>query len=52
MHINIRKIMKLMVIGVQAGGRGGLQPPNPVAEIFNFGQNADDSGESTREKTL
>ena len=36
-------------IGVRAGGARGAAAP-PVAEIF--GQNAGDSGKSTREKTL
>ena len=36
------------------GGRGGLQPPPPKLQKFlkYFGQNADDSGNSTRKKIL
>ena len=32
------------------GGRGGLQPPQLQKFLKFFGQNADDSGKSTREK--
>ena len=42
-------------IGVQAGGgggRGGLQPLQLQKFLKFFGQSADDSGKSTREKTL
>ena len=36
----------------EPGGRGGLQPPQLQKFLKFFGQNADDSGKSTREKTL
>ena len=38
----------------RGGGRGGLQPPPPQLQKFLkfFGQTANDSGKSTREKTL
>ena len=41
-------------ISVRAGGggRGGRQPPQLQQFLKFFGQNADDSGKSTREKTL
>ena len=41
-------------IGVRAGGGlGGLQPPPPWQKFLNFfGQNADDSGKSIREKII
>ena len=39
-------------IGVRAEGRGGLQPPQLQKFLKFFGQNADDSGKSTWEKTL
>ena len=47
----------LISIGVRAGGGGGGGARGAAApavtEIFKFfGQNADDSGKSTREKTL
>ena len=38
--------------GVGGGGRGGLQPPQSQKFLKFFGQNADYSGKSTREKTL
>ena len=34
------------------GGRGGLQPPQLQKFLKFFGQKADDSGKSTREKTF
>ena len=34
-------------IGVRAGGRGGLEPPQLEKFLKFFGQNADDSGKST-----
>ena len=36
----------------EPGGRGGLQPPQLQKFLKFFGQKADDSGKSTREKTL
>ena len=44
-----------MPIGVRAGGggEGGCSPPPPLQKFLKFfGQNADDSGKSTQEKTL
>ena len=38
--------------GEGGGGRGGLQPPQLQKCLRFFGQNADDSGKSTWEKTL
>ena len=38
--------------GGGGGGRGGLQPPQLQKCLKFFGQNADGSGKSTREKTL
>ena len=38
--------------GGGGGGRGGLQPPRHNFFKKSFGQNADDSGKSTREKIL
>ena len=56
MPILLLNVAQLLVmrngIGVRAGGGGGAAAP-PVAENFEiFGQNADDSGKSTREKAF
>ena len=45
-------VLSKIVIGVRAGGARGLQPPQLQKFLKFFGQNADDSGKSIREKIL